>query len=340
MLITPINTQRYNKINFNKHQNFNVYSQQSFKTPAITQTKSNWYLLGQQKLISFGNKISVNNVEKVKTDTLKTHKTPGLIADLLVTHSCNMHCPHCVDDFVNKSDEIVSLDKVDEFFTLLKNEVTDKWEKNYGEKPKIEIMLLGGEPTMAGAEHLNKIAELAHKNDFDILISTNGKNKEVISKIVPNFDWVQLTCRTDEEIDFWRPFKDKINIKLPGDESLTFEKFKHFEEYAKDFGRRSLIMYFDSDYNETCKDEKMWDYLNGLDWEQKGNYLLAYTQNGTRIKRRFHGVPDATTSPLYPKLHPNGNYNTTWSNDELDLNLPNNIFINIEKRFEDNSELE
>ena len=118
MLITAINTQQYNKINFNQHKNSNVHSQQSFKTSAITQTKTDWYLLGQQKLISFGNKIRVNNVEKVKTDTSRHIKHPGLIADVLVTHSCNMHCPHCVDDFVNKSDEIVSLDKVDEFFTL------------------------------------------------------------------------------------------------------------------------------------------------------------------------------------------------------------------------------
>lgn len=247
-----------------------------------------------------------------------------------------MHCPHCVDEFVNQSNEIVSLDKVDEFFTLLKENISDKWQAKYNEKPKIEILLVGGEPTMAGSEHLNKIAELAHKNGFEILISTNGKNKEVIKEIVPNFDWIQLTCRTDKEIDYWRQYKDKVNVKLPGDENLTFEKFKHFAEYTKDFGRRSLVMYFTPDYEETCKDDKMWSYLNKLDWKRSGHYLYAYTEDGIRVKRSIHGKSNIAIDPLSPKLHPNGNYNNTWSNDKLDPNLIDSVMRNMEEKFGDN----
>lgn len=156
-------------------------------------------------------------------------------ADIIVTHSCNMHCKLCVDQFKNTSSDIISLDKVEKFLRLLKTKTVKTDKKNV-----TEILLLGGEPTMAGSEHLNKIADLAHKYGFRICISTNGKKKDVIEEILPHFDWLQITCRSDKEIDHWRKFKDKVNIKLAGDENLTLDKFRHFVEYTRDFSRKKF----------------------------------------------------------------------------------------------------
>lgn len=235
-------------------------------------------------------------------------------ADIVVTHGCNINCKHCIDKFRNTSFNIIGLDKIEKFLKLLKEQTTKTKTFKYDRNPKLEVLLLGGEPTMAGSKHLNEIADLVHKNDFEICISTNGQKKEVLNDIIPNFDWTQITCWSDKQIDYWRKFNNKINIKLSGDEKLTLDKFSHFADYTQDFPRRSLSMYFKPNFEETCKDQELWTHLNKSDWERQGSYLYTFV-DGVRVKRCIPGETNIIDEPLIPKLYPNGNYNKTWQHE-------------------------
>lgn len=230
-------------------------------------------------------------------------------ADILVTHLCNMQCKLCVDRFKDTYSGMVSLDKVEAYLKLLKTKTVAMDPKN-----GIEILLLGGEPTMAGSKHLNKIADLVHKYGFGICISTNGKKKDVIEEILPHFDWVQITCRSDKEIDHWRKFRDKVNIKIAADANFTLDKFRHFAEFTKDFPRKSLTMYFDKNFKVVCKDKELQDYFSNLKWEKIGDYSFSFI-DGVRIKKYEPIENKFSEEPFVPKLYPNGNYGKTWLNE-------------------------
>lgn len=231
-------------------------------------------------------------------------------ADILVTHSCNMHCKYCVDQFKSTYSDLVSLNMVENYLKLIKTKTVAMDKKNV-----TEILLIGGEPTMAGSEHLNKIADKVHEYGFGICISTNGKKKDVIKEILPHFDWVQITCRSDKEIEHWRKFKDKVNIKIAGDENFTLDKFRHFVELTKDFPRKSLTMYFNTtNFEEICKDKELQDYLSNLNWEKIGDYSFA-SVDGVRIKKYKPSEKTFAEEPFVPKLYPNGNYGKTWLNE-------------------------
>jgi len=221
-------------------------------------------------------------------------------ADIVVTHKCNMNCPFCIDKFRGISDEENFLKKL--------RQKTDK---------ELEILLLGGEPTCIGSEKLIKIARLVHKYGFKIIMSTNGKLKSVISDIYDDFDYIQVTVHSKKELDYWVIHGDKINVKIAGDEHLTYKKLIDFIETTKGlFKRRSVSMYFTPDFKELCDDPKIWELLNNLDWYRNGSYEYAFYK-GVRFKKSIHGETNIIDEPTVPKLYPNGNYNKTWENEEM-----------------------
>jgi organic radical activating enzyme len=181
----------------------------------------------------------------------------------------------------------------------------------------LEVLLLGGDPTVLPEDMLKDICDLIHSYDFKAIISTNGILKKKIINLIPYFDSIQITVNTDEEIDFYRNYADKINVKLAGDETLTIEKFNHFIEYTKDFSRRSISMYFTPDFKELCTDKEINDILNSLDWYRNGSYEYTFYK-GVRIKRCIHGETNIVDEPTVPKVYPNGNYNKTWCNEDMD----------------------
>ena len=234
-------------------------------------------------------------------------KIPIDHADIVTSHKCNNNCPFCIDSFIHSSDKEVSLEDVDKFLRMLRT-VTDK---------NVSILLLGGDPTMLSAEKLIAIADLVHSYGFRISMSTNGIQKDKIIQVLPWFDWVQITLSSDKQIDFWRPYREKINAKWSGDQKMTLEKMEHFIEYTKGFGRRSVSMYFTPHFHELCEDEQVWKILDTLEWKRNGSYEYAFYK-GVRFKKCIHGETNIIDEPIIPKLYPNGNYNKTWSNEELD----------------------
>jgi hypothetical protein len=76
-------------------------------------------------------------------------------------------------------------------------------------------------------------------------------------------------------------------------------------------------MYFTPDFQELCNDEKVWELLNTLDWQRNGSYMYAFYE-GVRFKKCIHEETNIIDEPTVPKLYPNGNYNKTWDDEELD----------------------
>ena len=228
-------------------------------------------------------------------------------ADVVVTHECMNHCPFCIDKFVHTSNEVVKKEDLIRFLKKLRS-VTSR---------KLEVLFLGGEPTCAGIEKLAELTDIVREFGFSPIISTNNPKKELIVKLLPYFDWIQVTVHSDKQIEFYRQYKDKINIKLSGDKNLTLEKLNHFIDVTKDFERKSISMYFTPLWKELCTDEEVWSLLNKLSWTRNGSYVYTFYQ-GVRIKKCIHGETNLVDEPSVPKLYPNGNYNKTWNNETLD----------------------
>ena len=228
-------------------------------------------------------------------------------ADVVTSHKCNNNCRYCIDKFLHTSEEEVSLESLEKFLYLLRQHSDEG----------LEVLLLGGEPTTLSEEKLIDIATLIKQYGFSPIISTNGIQKDKIKNILSHYDWVQITVYSDKDIDYWKEHKDKVNIKLSGDRSLTYEKLLHFIEYTEGFSRRSVSMYFTPDFEELCKDKRVWELLDTLEWKRNGSYMYAFYK-GVRFKKCIPGETNLIDEPTVPKLYPNGNYNKTWNNEDMD----------------------
>ena len=227
--------------------------------------------------------------------------------DVVVTHICNKKCEHCIDKFRNISPRRISLKTYKKFLKMIRKQT----------KEPLEVLLLGGEPTVMPTEELIKMAKIAHKLKFRIIMSTNGKLTEKIEAILPYFDSVQVTVDSIAEIERWRAWEKKINVKLAGDATLTMKKLNWFIKQTQGYDRRSVSMYFTPDFKELCTDPEVWELLNGLEWKRNGSYLYAFYR-GVRFKRCIPGETNIIDEPSVPKVYPNGNYNKTWNNEKLD----------------------
>ena len=236
--------------------------------------------------------------------------------DIVTSHKCNNNCPWYIDKFIHSDTREISLNDIHKFL------------KNMPANAGTEILLLGGEPTMLSVIKLIGLARIIKKYGYSPIMSTNGINKEKILAILPYYDWIRVTVYNDEQIDYWRPHKDKINIKLSGDSSLTIDKYYWFRNATKDFKRKSISMYFTPDWQELCTDEKMWDYISAADWQINGSYAYTFVDN-IRFKKYLPNKTNVILEPTVPKLYPTGNYNCTWEHEEMDDYL--HIF-NSEKR--------
>lgn len=233
-------------------------------------------------------------------------------ADIVTSHMCNNHCKFCVDKFIHTSSDKVSMENIGKFLQLLRMHTNER----------LEVLLLGGEPTMLETEELINIAKLIHSYGFSPIMSTNGIDKEKIRSVLPYYDWVQVTVHRDSDIDYWRDEPHKINIKLSGDSTLDIHKLRHFIAYTEGFERRSVSMYFTPDFEQLCKDEDIWNLLDFeiTNWKRNGSYVYGFYE-GVRFKKCIPGETNIIDEPTVPKLYPNGNYNKTWCNEEMDTYL-------------------
>lgn len=246
--------------------------------------------------------------------------------DAVITHYCNFNCPFCIDKFKtsikNPQNEF---DK--EYFNDFLNSLNKK--ESSGDikiNPNREVLFLGGEPTTVGFNLLKDYANIVSRNGFHPIISTNGVDKSTIKKILPYFDWVQVTAHSKKEIDEWRTYNTygNINLKIAGNSHFTYDKLNYLIDNCKDFTRRSVSMYFTKDFVELCKDKEVWNLLDSLNsWKINGSYEYAFYKD-VRIKKCIHGLTNIIDEPTVPKIY-DKKYNKTWDNEELDDYL--NLFI-------------
>lgn len=229
--------------------------------------------------------------------------------DIVTTHMCNNNCTHCIDKFVKTSNTIISNETIHKFLRNIRA-YTDK---------SLEVLLLGGEPTTLPLERLKEIADIIHSYRFKAMISTNGKLKNKIIELIPYYDSIQITVGAEdvETINFWKPYASKINMKVAADATLTMPKLKKFIELTREFSRQSVCMYFTPDFVELCTDKKIWSFLDTLEWKRNGSYMYAFHE-GVRYKKSIHGETNIVDEPTVPKVYPNGAYNKTWNNENLD----------------------
>lgn len=238
--------------------------------------------------------------------------------DIVTSHICNKRCVHCIDKFLGTTRDMIKIEDIKAFLSLIRDLT----------KEELEVLLLGGEPTVLPKDKLIEIANIVHNENFKVIMSTNGVLRNKIVDLLPYYDSIQITVNNDQEIDYYRKWPNKVNIKLAGDESLNMERLEHFIKYTEDFDRRSISMYFTPDFKELCNDKEIWELLNSLNWQRNGSYLYTF-YNGVRIKKCIHGETNIIDEETVPKLYPNGNYNKTWNDEELDdyLSLPGNSWV-------------
>lgn len=237
-------------------------------------------------------------------------------ADLVTTHECNMRCPFCIDKFRGQKG-FIPLPVVDGFLNLLKERTCKTTAFRFDTNPNLEVLLLGGEPTLMTYDYLFEVASMCHKRGFQICMSTNGVNEARIREVLPFFDWVQITVHNEAQIDKWADWTHNVNLKFVGDERMTLTRFLKLSGYSKLFDRRSMSMYFTPKFEELCTDKDLWNVLDKLAWERQGSYWYAFL-DGVRIKKCVKGETNIIDEPLIPKLYPNGNYNKTWQNEDND----------------------
>lgn len=261
----------------------------------------------KQKKVSFGNAIDTG--AKFAIDH----------ADVLVTHRCNKGCPTCIDKWVNKYKQIISFDIVKKYFNLLEQR-TYAIKTPINQEGRLPINLLGGEPTTIGERYLNNIAEDAHKRNFLMWMSSNGIEKETIDNILPNFDFIHITCDKPEQVHKWLmpKYLDKIGIKFPCTAKTTLKDFLEFAEATKDFPNKRAIVYNDMNRVEIKLQPELAEYLS----DSNVNYVIAPHGfhkfgeiNGVTVKRIVEGQNIYEDTQLIPRLYPNGNYNCTWQNE-------------------------
>lgn len=233
--------------------------------------------------------------------------------DIVTTHRCNQSCNYCIDPFRNTSKKIINIEKVAEFLASIR-EKTDK---------KLTVLLLGGEPTLLSKQKLKQLTNTIHEYGFRASISTNGQLWKKAIKIAPFFDTIQVTIDDFDQIPLLYDIKDKVNVKMPGDEYLHWQRLTEFMEETKDFYRQSVPMYFNPQtFKELCEDRYVWDFLDSLSWKRDGSYKYAF-YNDIRFKKCIPGETNIIDEPKIPKLYPNGNYNCNWQDETMNnyLNL-------------------
>ena len=233
--------------------------------------------------------------------------------DIVTTHQCNQSCNYCIDPFRNTSKKIIDTEKVAEFLASIREKTEEK----------LTVLLLGGEPTLLSKQKLKQLTNIIHEYGFRASISTNGQLWRKAIKIAPFFDTIQVTIDDFDQIPLLHDIKNKVNVKMPGDEYMNWQRLTEFMEETKDFYRQSVPMYFNPQtFEELCKDRYVWDFLDSLSWERNGSYKYAF-YGKIRFKKCIPKETNIIDEPKIPKLYPNGNYNCNWQNETMNnyLNL-------------------
>ena len=242
-------------------------------------------------------------------------------AQIIVTYDCNRDCPFCINyrlgqkrkGFVKVSDALYFLQYV-------------KYVENIKEAI---VVFLGGEPTLLPLETLKELSDLVHSMGYKTEFYTNGVIKEKLLELDGYIDFITISNYSKgllpfENADWLYKFeKSTITIsKLISKQSFkTFEDFDKFVDEANklpfnyDFATmQEMTPDFDL-YHPEWVEEKL---LPRCESQSVGGNVGAVLYKDRLIKlphKKFHIKEDICQFKLYP----NGNVNTSWKNDDMEI---------------------
>lgn len=258
-------------------------------------------------------------------------------AQIIVTYSCNKNCPFCINyELGKKRSGFIKISDVVYFLNYL---------KYIGKLEEAIIVFLGGEPTLLPIDSLKEIATIAHELGYKTEFYTNGTLKEKLLELDGYIDFITISNYTENIL----PFEDNVFLYKFEKSTITISKlitkqdFKTFEEFDEfvDQANKLPFNYDFSTMQETTPnfnsfapawvEEELIPLCESQD--VRGN-VGASLYKGRLIKlphKHLKRVEDICTLKLYP----NGNLNTTWRHDQMEINYKEEL----KKLLESNSSL-
>ena len=242
-------------------------------------------------------------------------------AQIVVTYECNMNCSFCINYKLGKKRKgFIKISDVVYFLQYLK--YVEKLEEAI-------IVFLGGEPTLLPIESLKEISNLAHNFGYKTEFYTNGTLKEKILELDGYIDFITFSnygkgVLPFDNMDYLYDFK-KSTITIS--KLITKQYFNSFEDFDKfvDEANKLPFNYDFSTIQETTPDFDKYQ----PEWVEKQLIPLCENQDvrgnvgATLYKGRLIKLPHVHMQRKEDictlKLYPNGNLNTSWKSDNMEI---------------------
>jgi len=242
-------------------------------------------------------------------------------AQIVVTYECNMNCSFCINYKLGKKRKgFIKISDVVYFLQYLK--YVEKLEEAI-------IVFLGGEPTLLPIESLKEISNLAHNFGYKTEFYTNGTLKEKILELDGYIDFITFSnygkgVLPFDNMDYLYDFK-KSTITIS--KLITKQYFNSFEDFDKfvDEANKLPFNYDFSTIQETTPDFDKYQ----PEWVEKQLIPLCENQDvrgnvgAALYKGRLIKLPHVHLQRKEDictlKLYPNGNLNTSWKSDNMEI---------------------
>lgn len=254
-------------------------------------------------------------------------------AQIVVTYDCNMNCSFCINYKLGKKRKgFIKISDVVYFLQYLK----------YVEKLEDAIIvLLGGEPTLLPIESLKEISASAHTMGYKTEFYTNGTLKEKLLELDGYIDFITISnygkgLLPFDNMDYLYDFKQStITIS----KLITKQFFKTFEEFDF-FVDEANKLPFNYDFSTIQETTPNFEFYQP-EWVEKELIPLCENQDvrgnvgAALYKGRLIKLPHVhlqrTEDICTLKLYPNGNLNTTWKHDNMEIDYKSKISQLLEK---------
>jgi hypothetical protein len=243
-------------------------------------------------------------------------------ADIVVTHRCNRHCKFCCDKFVNKYDDVVKMEDVRRYLDWFRDHDATVKKVN-------DIMLLGGEPTMAGVPYLKDICDLIHsygtpEKPWKVSLTTNGYLGKGILALDGYVDYLNVSVYDNAALlrgdlhygDFER--SELVYAVLLS--KTSFPTHSSFDDFIDETTELGYDVKF-STFNRDTPMDLMPDWIDDFMIHHRDDIVRIFETcwgmdyRGCVIK--FMHICDCEAG--FPKLYPNGVVNRTWQNEDSDV---------------------
>ena len=242
-------------------------------------------------------------------------------AQIVVTYECNMNCSFCINYKLGKKRKgFIKISDVVYFLQYLK--YVEKLEEAI-------IVFLGGEPTLLPIENLKEISNLAHNFGYKTEFYTNGTLKEKILELDGYIDFITFSnygkgVLPFDNMDYLYDFK-KSTITIS--KLIAKQYFNSFEDFDKfvDEVNKLPFNYDFSTIQETTPDFDKYQ----PEWVEKQLIPLCENQDvrgnvgAALYKGRLIKLPHVHLQRKEDictlKLYPNGNLNTSWKSDDMEI---------------------